>query len=53
MKSLQTHLTFSETDNKVLSAIHKNPYIKPQELLLSLEIGKSYGANLTAVPAAL
>lgn len=34
-------ITLSETDQKVLSAIRKNPYIKRQELILSLEIGKS------------
>lgn len=34
-------INLSETDQKVLSAIRKNPYIKRQELITSLEIGKS------------
>lgn len=34
-------INLSETDQKVLSAIRKNPHIKRQELILSLEIGKS------------
>ena len=34
-------INLSETDQKVLSVIRKNPHIKRQELILSLEIGKS------------